>query len=158
MQVSAESLQEEVLGLEKQQTDTMTRLEALRRAAASQERIAEEFATADTAKALAEYREVREERDTLLSDHTTRLAQIAGSQVRVARLAKNHKSLDEAIAAANAHVQEAERAIKSELETRAETPHLPPLRMTNRREIGLIVRYGRFFSGTGTTALEIAWG
>jgi hypothetical protein len=143
--ISAESLQEEILGLEKQQADTTTRLESLRQAAAGQERIAEQFATPDMAKALTAYRELREERDGLISNRASRLAQIARSQGEILHLMERQKSLDEAMVAAGTRVREAEVAIRSELGTRAQTARLPRLRMTNKREIGLIVRYGRVY-------------
>jgi hypothetical protein len=142
---TVEALQKEMLALESQQEDVFARLETLRLAAASQETMVDRFTTPDIAQLLAEYHERRARRDRLMSERAILLRQIAKGQLKTSRLAEKVKELDRALASAVAEKSEAEVALRSELGWRAQAARLPRVRSTFKREVGLIVRYGRAY-------------
>ena len=131
--------------LAQRQEEASARLQALRQAAAQQQRIVEQFTRPENADLLDAVAKLRARRDALSDERLRLLGQIAKSKAKSLEVTAELEQLDVSIATAAREVQAVELALQSELSSRTQTARLPRERASLKQEVGVVLRFDRLY-------------
>jgi hypothetical protein len=121
------------------------RLESLRIADNQQQKLAEQFAPPETAKLLAELRDIKQQRDLADVHRRAALGQISADRQRVSQINLQEREQAASVKEAERDLALATKELESETKTRTRTAKLPHVHSTSRTEVAVALRYGRLY-------------
>lgn len=133
------------LDLQARLQEVQNEYEALRIAAAEQDRLAQQFAKPDIVQQLEQLHQLRQQYDQLQSERAKQLEAIAASEARRAKVLKDLAALDATLAQREEDLKQIKADLDKEVEHRTQTAELPYLRRATTRSLALVVRYNRLY-------------
>jgi len=135
----------DLAALEQRHTEVSSALESLQAAAAEQRALADQFAKPENVRLLNDLRSLEDRRDSLRSRRSASVSHIGQLQQRIEGTNADLRGLDAKLADLHLRVENAERSLKDEIAKRTTAAQLPRQHATVKREVGILVRYGRLY-------------
>lgn len=119
--------------------------EALQKAAAEQDRLAQQFAEPDIVRQLEQLHQLRQQYDRLQGERAKQLEAIAASEARRAKVLNDLAALDATLAQREEELKQIKAELDKEVEQRTQTAELPYLRRATTSSLAVVVRYNRLY-------------
>lgn len=119
--------------------------EALQKAAAEQDRLAQQFAEPDIVRQLEQLHQLRQQYDRLQGERAKQLEAIAASEARRAKVLNDLAALDATLAQREEELKQIKAELDKEVEQRTQTAELPYLRRATTISLAVVVRYNRLY-------------
>ena len=119
--------------------------EALQKAAAEQDRLAQQFAEPDIVRQLEQLHQLRQQYDRLQGERAKQLEAIAASEARRAKVLNDLAALDATLAQREEELNQIKAELDKEVEQRTQTAELPYLRRATTISLAVVVRYNRLY-------------
>lgn len=146
----------ELVELEQQLADVLAEVQTLHQAVAAQEQVLAQVAPESLQESAAELAGLQAHRNALREAKLETLQQLSELEIKRQTLAAQLAELDKALSDARQTRDAAMRSLQAEQEARTQTAKLPKSRSTRKREVTLLVRYGKvYFPDNYSSSLTI---
>ena len=149
-------LREPIAGLESELQELLARRQQMRQALALQANIIRDLAPHDKREAFDGLQATKQTVAELAERRDQTLQQIVQTRNEIAGIAAELATLDQQREAANREVAWLKSKLKTEIESRTSTARPPRAHRTRKREIPIVVRYGRLYVPYETISDRIA--